>query len=196
MWINSHPRGPRKHSSRRDNPLLRRSDRIERRLTIVLVLLAFVMLPLAVVAGARTIDSQTDLAQQQAAQYSTATATTLAAASSVSATSQFATPVVYTAPAEWAWGADVRQGNIAVDPATSSGTHEQIWVDTDGNLATKPMSPGSARVAGVTAGLFTWFAVMTIGSSGFAISRTLLNRARYAQWDREIRQFLDSPTRH
>ncbi|MEV0947094.1 hypothetical protein [Rhodococcus sp. NPDC049939] len=162
----------------------------------LLVVLAFVMLPLAVVAGAHTGDNQLALARQQAAEYSTVTATTLADASNASMNLRFASSEAYAAPAEWTWGTDTRKGNIAVYPGTPSGTHEKIWVDSGGNLVAKPITPTSARVAGVTAGVFTWFAVMTVGLSGFLLTRTFLNRGRYAQWDRDIRKFLDSTTRH
>nr|WP_232320314.1 hypothetical protein [Rhodococcus sp. WMMA185] len=160
------------------------------------MLLALVMLPLSVVMGARTIDSQLALSKQQSAEYSTVTATTVADAFNEATTSRFAASEAYEAPAEWTWGNAVRKGDIAVYPATQAGSHEQIWVDQNGNLAQKPVSPAAARVGGVIAGLFTWFAVMAIGLSGLAITRILLNRARYAQWDREIRQYLDSSTRH
>jgi hypothetical protein len=37
---------------------------------------------------------------------------------------------------------------------------------------------------------------MMIALSGFLICRASLNRSRDAQWDRDLRQFLDSTTRH
>ncbi len=52
MWNNSQPRGLRKRSARqRHNPLLRRSDRIENMLTLAVVVLAFAMLPLAILVA-------------------------------------------------------------------------------------------------------------------------------------------------
>ncbi|AII07079.1 MULTISPECIES: hypothetical protein [Rhodococcus] len=197
MWNNSQARGLRKRSARqRHNPLLRRSDRIENMLTLAVVVLAFAMLPLAILVGARTIDSQLTLAEKQVADYRTVSATTLADSTGVSVTSDVAPSGVDTAPAKWTWGNETRHADITVDPATPSGTKEDIWVNADGNLTTEPMSPSAARVAGVIAGLFTWFAVMMIALSGFLICRASLNRARDAQWDRDLRQFLDSTTRH
>ena len=47
-------------------------------LTLAVVVLAFAMLPLAILVGARTIDSQLTLAEKQVADYRTVSATTLA----------------------------------------------------------------------------------------------------------------------
>ncbi|MEU2001305.1 hypothetical protein ACH47B_11100 [Rhodococcus sp. NPDC019627] len=187
---------PLRPGSARRNPLMRRSDRIENLLTLAVIVLAFAMLPLAIFAGAKTAASQEVLAEQQTSEFRTVTATTLADSTGVTMSSDVAPSGVDTAPAKWTWGDQTRRADITVDPATPAGAEEQIWVDGEGNLTTQPMSASAARVAGVIAGLFTWFVVMMIAMSGFLITRASLNRARDAQWDRDLRQFLDSTTRH
>ena len=59
-------------------------------LTLAVVVLAFAMLPLAILVGARTIDSQLSLAEKQVADYRTVSATTLADSTGVSVTSDVA----------------------------------------------------------------------------------------------------------
>ncbi|MCQ4120547.1 Rv1733c family protein [Rhodococcus tibetensis] len=197
MWKNSRAGGlPLRPGSTRRNPLMRRSDRIENLLTLAVIVLAFAMLPLAIFVGAKTAASQQVLAEQQTSEFRTVTATTFADSTGVTMSSDVAPSGVDTAPAKWTWGDQTRRADITVDPATPAGTEEQIWVDGEGNLTTQPMSASAARVAGVIAGLFTWFVVMMIAMSGFLITRASLNRARDAQWDRDLRQFLDSTTRH
>ncbi|MFZ2178727.1 MAG: hypothetical protein WAW17_32795 [Rhodococcus sp. (in: high G+C Gram-positive bacteria)] len=194
MWKSSRLRRRPAHS--RHNPLLRRADRIENLFILAVIVLAFAMLPIAIFVGVRTVDSQVALAEQQAQEYRTVTATTLADSAAVTMAADTAPSTLETAPAKWMWGDDIRRADITVAPSTPAGTREQVWVDGEGDLTAPPMSTASARVGGVIAGIFTWFAVMMIAFSAFLIAKVSLNRSRDAQWDRDLRRFFDSTTRH
>ena len=41
-------------------------------------------------------------------------------------------------------------------------------------------------------GVFTWFSVMSLLVIAFMLVRVFLDRSRSAQWDRDLRAFLDA----
>lgn len=196
MGHSGYPRMIRR-SLRRNDPLVRRSDRIEALLVLALTALALLLVPLAVWIGERTADSQVALADRQTAEYSTVTATTVADTSIDSVPTFDSTITSPTAvPAKWVWGDEVRRGDVIVDQGTRAGTDTTIWVDTHGNPVGSPLNRANATFAAVLTGLFVWVGTMSLAVSGQLLVRWRLHRARSAEWDRELRLFLRSASRH
>lgn len=186
-----------RRSSRRRNPLVRRTDRIEARLTSVLVFLVVAMIPVAVWTGALTWDTQLALSAQQTAERSLVTATTEGTPEAPAASygdSTIAGPA--TVPASWTWGHETRHGNIQVEVTTASGSRVAVWVDADGHQTLPPMSPTSAKVSSVLVGVSGWIGAVLVAGAVFAVARWRLDLARARRWSRDIEIFLGSTSSH
>ncbi|GAA4484651.1 membrane protein [Rhodococcus olei] len=180
---------------RSHDPLRRRVDRVEGTLAVAVAVLLVALLPLAVWLGALVGDQQTAIAHQQARDFRQVTATT-AADSAADSVSPDPTPVatVESAPAHWEWAGVTHRADVAVDPGTRAGTEVQIWVDPDGDLASRPISPSDAATSGIFVAVFTWVSGALVAFTGFLAARGVLNRRRDREWSREIREFLGTAT--
>lgn len=82
--------------------------------------------------------------------------------------------------------------DITVDATTPAGTSVDIYVDNNGDRTIAPITESAADVAAVVTGIFTWFSIMSLLTIGFMLIRVWLDRSRDAQWDRDLRAFLDA----
>ncbi|MDV2477717.1 hypothetical protein F8M49_24285 [Rhodococcus zopfii] len=182
-----------RRSSRRRNPLVRRTDRIEARLVAVLVVLVAAMIPVSVWAGAHTWDTQLEMSAQQTAERSLVTATTEDIPATPAATyGDYALAGPATVPASWTWGRETRHGNIEVDATTAAGSQVPVWVDADGRQTLPPMDATSAKVSSVLVGVSAWIGTMLVAGAVFTLTRWRLDLARARRWSRDIEIFLGS----
>lgn len=182
---------------RGSHPLIRRTDRVEARLAVVVLVLLLAAIPLAGWAGARTWDTQSALAVQQTAERTLVTATTQAPAETTDVTvGELAMTASAAAPATWMWGDEKRRGDVTVDYGTPAGADVQIWVDPDGEQALAPLSATSAKISSVLAGVALWCAAALLAAAVFGYGRWRLDRTRRREWSREIAAFLGSTSSH
>ena len=157
-----------------------------------LIIFAILLLPLAIWAGSATGASQNALLAEQAVHIHSVTATTTgdSAASDV-VTVDYVPSAVENAPAQWNWNGSVHRGDITVDSSTPAGSLVDIYVDDNGDKTIAPLTQTAADVAAVVTGIFTWLSAMALLTIGFMLVRVWLDRIRVAQWDRDLRTFLD-----
>jgi hypothetical protein len=173
--------------------MVRRSDRIEGFMSFGLIVLAILLVPFAIWAGGATAASQNALIADQArSTHSIAAVTTGDSVTSSVATADYIPANTETAPAQWNWNGQVHREDITVDETAPAGTSVDIYVDNNGDKTIAPITQSAADVAAVVTGIFTWFSVMSLLTIGFMLIRVWLDRSRDAQWDRDLRAFLDA----
>ena len=173
--------------------MVRRSDRIEGFMSFGLIIFAILLLPLAVWAGAATASSQNALIAKQSAELHSISATTTADSTQTTAsTADYIAPTTEMASAQWNWNGQVHTGDVTVDSATPAGTEVPIYVNDQGDKTVAPITQSAADAAAVVTGVFTWFSVMSLLVIAFMLVRVFLDRSRSAQWDRDLRAFLDA----
>ncbi len=164
------------------NPLLRRTDRIEALLVLFALVALVVAIPVAGVVGAAVHGARDRLYVQEAHARHTVTATVVDANA---ATDQGSGPVVVQA--RWPVAAGERTGSFEHATPVKAGERIEIWVDTDGNLATAPTPASHAVCDAVAATMATLLVVGFAMTALVGTVRSRLDRARDAQWEREIR---------
>lgn len=175
------------------DPMVRRSDRIEGFMSFGLIVLAILLVPFAIWAGGATAASQNALIAEQArSTHSIAAVTTGDSVTSSVATADYIPANTETSPAQWNWNGQVHREDIIVDETTPAGTSVDIYVNDNGDKTIAPITQSAADVAAVVTGIFTWFSIMSLLTIGFMLIRVWLDRSRDAQWDRDLRAFLDA----
>lgn len=163
------------------NPLLRSSDRIEALVVVAAVVVSLVALPVVSVVGIAVYGARDRLATEQArtrhAVMATVTDTKVANASVVQA-------MWHTATGE-------HFDPVRSDEPVRVGDHLRIWLDDQGNQVAPPVSASSAVAVAVVSSLASLVLLVAAMTSLVAVARMRLDRARDAQWDREIRCLQD-----
>jgi hypothetical protein len=161
------------------NPLLRRTDRIEALAMLAALIVSLIAIPVAGVAGGAVYGARDSQYTQEAHQRHAVTATV----TDVGADRSAATVV----QARWPVATGERTGALVLTTAGRVGDRIKIWGDRDGNPVAAP-TPTSRAVSDAVAtalamllsvGLWLTFLVTSV--------RSRLDRARDAQWEREIR---------
>ena len=177
-----------------NSPLRRTSDRVQAVLRRCLIVLVLASVPAGVIVGLAANARLHDQSRTQRAEWRPVVATLL---TSVGAQSGGSGPAVYLAterlmaPATASWlspDGGAATGSIAVPVDTPAGARVHIWLDAAGQPAGAPMSPGVATAyavligAGLPAGAAMVSLVVWLGT------RKVLDRHRFAKWDREWRE--------
>lgn len=171
----------------RRNPLVRRWDRIESAVLLVLVLFVLAVVPLAAAVGSHTYAGESEQARYQAATRQPATAVLLADAPPQIATAygmslSGAAPV----PATWALpGGAVRTGTVLAERGLKAGVSVPIWLDQNGNPVAAPLRSDIVVANAISVGAFLWFGAIAACAGVFLLVRCAANRARSAGWERE-----------
>lgn len=161
------------------NPLLRGADRVEAVVVLVALVASLVAIPVAGVLAATVYGIQKTEYIQQAHERHTVTATVTSAGNDGAATT--------AVHARWPVGAGERSAMLRLTVAGKPGEHLEIWVDKDGNPVAPPTPTwhavsdaiATALATLLIVGLWLTFLVTRVGSR--------LDRARDAQWERELR---------
>jgi hypothetical protein len=165
------------------NPLLRRTDRIEAIVTVVAIIVAVAMIPIAAAVGAAVYGSHAQLYADEAQTRHTLAATVI---ESDSGTSQ-PNITTHVVRATWRAGGAERTDWFLTDGAAKVGDQLRIWVNDAGERAPSPTPISQAGIDGVGAGAGMWCAVALALTALAAMIRSPLNRLRYAQWERELK---------
>ncbi|MFE6740366.1 Rv1733c family protein [Streptomyces tubercidicus] len=168
----------------RHSPLRRRSDVAEGWLVLVTAVLIALGAPAAGLAAAQAVDDGTEQARQGRHTVSAVLAENPPPRIGVDVSGGAGTRIHATV--RWtAADGSARTGVTTVAPDLRAGDRTTAWVDRHGALVRDPVTPRQATgesialgtVAGTSAGLLLLGAQHT--------GRALLNRRRYAQWERE-----------
>jgi hypothetical protein len=171
------------------NPLLRRTDRIEARLT--LLVLALVLLFGAVLVRRSAEATYRDglrAEREQAARVRVAAVLLADAARPAGAYADAARRMV-EAPARWlAPDGSPRTGPVEVASGTRAGAHVTIWVDRDGTRADKPYSREQTVGRAWITGLVVSIVLLVVFHGVRRLVRGAVDLRRAADWAVEWRK--------
>jgi hypothetical protein len=165
------------------NPLLRRADRIEALVMLVALVVALVAIPVVGVVGAVAYGTRDRLYTQEAQERHRVMATV--------ADARFGDSGRTVVQARWPTAAGEGTGTLELAAPITVGESTEIWVDQDGKPAFPPTPTWHAVGDAVGAALVVLLVVGVGMASLVAAVRSRLNRARDAQWEREIRCLVD-----
>ncbi|OIN78938.1 Rv1733c family protein [Mycobacterium malmoense] len=165
------------------NPLLRPADRIEALVVLIAVVASLVAIPVAGVVGAVAYGARERLCAQEARDRHVVTATVADTRLDDSGTRMV--------QATWPATAGERTGTLRLTASVKAGERIQIWVDTDANPASPP-TPAWRAVIDAVGMVAVTLLIVGVGMAALvAAVRSRLDRARDAQWEREIRCLAD-----
>lgn len=165
------------------NPLLRRSDRVQFWVSVLLTALLAVGLPAAsLIAGWAAYESQMHTAQVQAAQRHQVIARLSSGPMDMGTGGQFGR-------VRWTDEDGTERTVVTrVERGTPRGANVKVWVDRRGDLVEAPLRPAVARTTGWIAGSVTAGAVALVALNvhrGIACAMDRRKHARWAaEWDR------------
>ncbi|WP_055558002.1 hypothetical protein [Streptomyces sp. NBRC 110028] len=162
------------------NPLLRRSDRIQFWVSVLLMALLAIGLPAASLsAGWAVYGSQTHTARVQAAQRHQVTARLTGEPTDMGTGKQFGR-VRWTAE-----DGTERTAVTHVERGTPRGGYVKVWVDRHGGVVEAPLRPAVAQATGWIAGTVTAGAVALVALNVHRSIGRAMDRRRRAQWGAE-----------
>jgi hypothetical protein len=170
-----------------DNPLRRRVDRVEARVTIVLIGL---FLSVGPVVAWRTGEAvhRSDLQAARIEQRDIVRTNAVLQADAVATPSApDGTELGYKAiGARWiAPDGAAHVGMILPDGAATAGSVIPVWIDAKGDLSPAPRTDSDAEQDGISAGLVALLAVFGVCAGLWLILRWLVERHRMAWWEGE-----------
>ena len=178
--------GPRhrRASGSGDNGLERQSDRLERRLRLLVLALRMVGLPMAGWSAGSTAYGH--FSQLRAAQLAGRHAVTAQLVSDAQIGGDRLTGQTRPrAPVRWSDRQGVHVTVAQVGTWQRKGSTATVWLDARGNVTSPPDTPDRAATAGLTVGLGAATGVAAMVGGAWKGVRVSLDRRRFAQWDRE-----------
>ncbi|MBE1495631.1 hypothetical protein H4696_002731 [Amycolatopsis lexingtonensis] len=167
--------------------LARPSDRLQARLLALLILLVLGATAGAVPFGIGVYSAQSAKAVEQSATRYPATATLLVdgplpAAAGRGGTSYEAGP---TRATWWTRDGLQRAGDVDAPAGAVAGQGIDIWLDATGAPTQPPLTTAAAAIGAPIAALTLWAAVTSMLVAAYRVLVFLLNRYRFAEWQRE-----------
>ena len=161
------------------------SDRVDRLVLTVAILVTLLAVPIAGGVGLAVYDANREAYVQQSLTRQAVTATVVDGTAQPDLRRNTVRVTV-----EWQWAATQHTGTLRVSPTVRTGDTVEIWVDENGSMVGKPKPVSTATFdAGVVA-VAAWLAVAA--ASAFAVSavRALQARLRDEAWQRDIDRLL------
>lgn len=166
------------------SPLVRRSDRIEALAALLAALIVVMATPLVGAVGTQIHDSRTQQYAEQARQRQLVTATAVEDSKPVNARPN---NLMHQARFEFHAGGLQRVATFRLRDAVEAGERVELWVDHEGRQVTPPPPPSRADTDAVLVAVLLWAMVAT-GAVGLVhLVRAVLDRRRFADWDRELK---------
>ncbi len=164
------------------NPLLRRADRIEAVVMLVALVASIVAIPVVGVVGAVAYGARAHLYVQEARERHLVTGMVAEARREDTGTT--------LVQARWPVAVGERTGTLQLSAPVEAGERIELWVDKDG----KPSSPPTPtwHAVGDAVGMAgTASLLVGVGMASLvAAVRSRLDRARDAQWERDLRSLV------
>ncbi|HEY4459382.1 MAG TPA: hypothetical protein VGN81_34030 [Pseudonocardiaceae bacterium] len=162
---------------KRDSPLRRTVDRVERGVLALAIVLAILAVPAAVLVGAAVQRAGETTAQAQLA-------TTYPTTAILVRDAQTSDLGVATAVGEWHTQAGiVRTGTIDAPAGSVAGASVQVWLDQTGRPVDPPLTEDQAYWRGVITVIVLLIGTFILLAIGCRVARLLLDRRRLAEWE-------------
>lgn len=169
----------------RHNPLVRRGDRIRAAVVLGAVLLALGAVPVAAMIGSSSYAGRIRAAGEQRAEHHQAAATLLGGAS-VAGIAAPSERRGRQATVRWnASGGTASIARGAVPTGSRAGDTVTIWFDPAGHAVPPPQTPAEVSIQAIGLGLALWSGVVAVLAGAVAYTHRLLQRRRYADWERQ-----------
>lgn len=168
------------------SPLIRRSDRVEALILVLVVAVSLLTVPIAAAVGTATYDARSRLYAEQAQTRRTVTATVTGNDNRENPES----PTVMV-PARWSVAGARHSGEVLAKRPTNVGDDIEIWVDEQGSPVGQPAM--TALDEAVSAAMAIWCAVTLSGVAVFAGARIALDRGRYSRWQADFDRLIAQP---
>lgn len=172
------------------NPLVRASDRIEALALVLAVAVSVLAIPVAAAVGTVVHDARRQVYAEQAQDRHMVTG--VVTDTSVATRPPRKPGKTIAVKARWFADGAEHTGVVAADRAVKPGDAIDVWVHHDGSPAGLPTRTAVDEAA--AAALATWLIVAVAAATLFAGTRTVLERVRYAQWQRDFDKLADRPT--
>ncbi|MGK4596196.1 Rv1733c family protein [Amycolatopsis sp. w19] len=166
-------------------------DRVEAAILIACVLIALLGVPLAAAAGSEAYATMMARSALETASRHSTTAFLLEDAPPARVGVD-GTPSVETAPVAARWALPdgrFQEARVASGLGASAGDAVIVWLDESGAVVEPPVTPLDAASAGIGVGVGVWLGAAALLAAAYLLARHLLNRARWAAWDREWERF-------
>lgn len=167
----------------RQNPLVRRRDRIEGALRLVAVVVCVLAVPLTVSVGTSVYHAREQAYTRQAEEVRQVTAV---ATERGSVTDWEGHAAPFRAEAAWAVDGQEHRGRLEWVDYPQVGDEQSIWVDRSGNAVEAPHAKSRAVSDAVLTALWAWIVVVFSVVGGMIFLHRRLDQARYADWEREF----------
>ncbi|BBA88989.1 transmembrane protein [Mycobacterium pseudoshottsii JCM 15466] len=161
------------------NPLLRRADRVEALVVLIVLAASLVAIPVAAVLGAVVFNARADQYAEQAQVRHPVTA-------EVTGTTRNPNTEAVVVQVRWPGAAAQHSGSLQRTSPVKAGQRIQVWVDRDDNLVRPPTPTWHAAVDAVGVTMVILLSMCVVLAALVAAVRTQLDRVRDAQWDREL----------
>ncbi|MFB9727531.1 hypothetical protein [Haloechinothrix salitolerans] len=97
-------------------------------------------------------------------------------------------PATTEVRASWMSASGIRhEGKVPAPYGAAKGTAVDVWLDTNGDLTVPPLTRRDAAAFAIATAIGAWLALVFALVWVYCGVRALLNRARYADWEREWR---------
>jgi hypothetical protein len=170
------------------NPLVRYTDRIEVLAVMLALVASLVTVPVADVVATTVYEARHQVYAEQARERHPLTEAT--ALPQTTNGGQAGGPRMTGAPAEAAGGAGFSSTSNAATDAL-----DQIWVDDTGNGVPPPTPLSRAQYDAVSVAVSIVAGAVVMTTALVRATRWRLDRARNAQWDRELANIVDEDDR-
>jgi hypothetical protein len=162
------------------NPLIRAGDRVEALVVVFAVVVVLLAAPIAAAVGTAVYDSRSHLYAQQAQNSHVVTAVV----TDHKVTHRKALGQTVTVLARWFAAGSEHTGSVSAPPGVKTGDSIDIWVVEDGSHVGPP--PKTAYDEAVAFASLTWLGAAIAAQALIAGTRTFLNRARHARWQKDF----------
>ncbi|MGV0849862.1 Rv1733c family protein [Mycolicibacterium phlei] len=169
------------------NPLVRRNDRWEVIVHIVLLVTAVLLLSVAGAIGTAVYDGKSsDYAAERVNRHQVSATITDEPTSTVERNQ-----LVFRAPVVWQHNGVAHSDTVEVAPAARPDDHVQVWVDENGQQTTPPKPGWAAVIDGTAAAVGSWLAMAAVLGGLATLVHTSMVRSRARAWDRELASLVD-----
>jgi hypothetical protein len=165
------------------NQLVRPSDRIEALVLALAVTVVVVAIPIVGAIGTAIHDSRSRTYAEQALTRHTVTATV----TEDSTASVGPHTLRITTRSRWIAHGTLHSDSLEWDHMVKAGDELTIWVDNDGNYVGPPSPTNRAASDALGAAVIILFSISAVAVALASVVRCRLNRRRYAEWERELR---------
>ena len=167
--------------------LARSADRLQALLLGLVILLSLVAAAGAVLVGSGVYSAEAARTREQTATRYPAEATLLVDAPLPTSAGRGGRPFESgpTRATWWTRDGQQRVGDVDAAAGAVAGQRIEIWLDASGTPSERPLSAAAALIGAPLAALTLWVAVTSVLVGGYRVLVFLLDRYRFAQWQRE-----------